>query len=82
MSQSSFSSNNTLFLGDLSKFCVEEDLSALFGQFGEIVEIRIMRNSSTGKALSYGFIRFLQYDCAAAALASLNGMPFHGRHLR
>jgi len=82
MNPTLFPPNSSLFLGDLSKFCSEADLEKLFGQYGEINQIRIMRNTNTGKALSYGFISFVSNECAALAMESLNGISLHGRSMR
>jgi RNA recognition motif-containing protein len=32
----------------LSKFCTEQDLEALFGKYGEITDVKIKRNITTG----------------------------------
>lgn len=82
MNPTLFPPNSSLFLGDLSKFCSEADLEKLFGQYGEINQIRIMRNTNTGKALSYGFISFINNECAALAMENLNGISLHGRSMR
>lgn len=82
MNATLFPPNSSLFLGDLSKFCTEADLEKIFSQFGEINQIRIMRNTNTGKALSYGFISFMSNECAASAMENLNGISLHGRTMR
>jgi RNA recognition motif-containing protein len=75
-------SNNSLFIGDLSKFCTEANLESLFAPFGQIVDVKIKRNNTTGKTLSYGFVSFVSDACATTAMERLNGFPFHGRNLR
>jgi len=74
--------NNSLFVGDLSKFCTEANLENLFAQFGQILDVKIKRNNTTGKTLSYGFVYFANDDCAARAMEKLNNVPFFGRNLR
>jgi RNA recognition motif-containing protein len=76
------SQKRTLFLGDLSLFCTEQDLELLFGAFGEIYEIRLKRDAGTLRNLSYGFIKFVVPACATLALESLDGYFLHGRALR
>lgn len=73
---------STLFLGDLSAFCNEEDIHKLFSPFGEIVEIKIMRSEETSRNLSYGFIKFASAACAKKAMNAINGTLFCGRHIR
>lgn len=73
---------STLFLGDLSAFCNEEDIHKLFSPFGEIVEIKIMRSEETSRNLSYGFIKFANAACAKKAMNAIDGTLFCGRHIR
>lgn len=74
--------NNSLFIGDLSKFCTEQDLEALFGKYGEITDVKIKRNITTGKTLSYGFVTFVDDECASHAMEELDGFLYGGRNLR
>lgn len=73
---------STLFLGDLSTFCTEQDIHHLFAPFGEVVEIKIMRSEETMRNLSYGFIKFSNPVSAKKALNALDGSLFCGRNLR
>lgn len=82
MEQEQIYSNYSLFVGDLAQFCSEIELKALFSTYGEVSEVRIMRNSTTKKPLCYGFVTFVTTDGASDALKSLNNTPFHGRNLR
>ncbi len=72
----------TLFLGDLSAFCTERDIHEIFGPYGEVLEIKIMRSEETHRNLSYGFIKFAHPNAAKKAMNGLNGVLFCGRHLR
>jgi hypothetical protein len=74
--------SNSLFVGDLSKFCNEENLEQLFKRYGHVAEVKIKRNNTTGKTLSYGFVTFLTEESAALAMEHLNGYSFFGRNLR
>ena len=73
---------STLFLGDLSAFCNEQDIYNLFRPYGNILEVKIMRSEETSRNLSYGFIKFLNPVHANQAMVSLNGQLFCGRNLR
>ena len=74
--------NNSLFVGDLPKFCTESDLENLFSTHGEVVDAKIKRNSTTGKTLSYGFVTFASDVSAASAMHALNGFNLQGRNIR
>jgi RNA recognition motif-containing protein len=75
-------SSYCLFLGDLSMFCTEEDLRQAFIGFGELADVRIKRNKTTKKNLSYGFVEYVQPTCAVKAMNEMNGKIFCGRALR
>lgn len=73
---------NSLFIGDLSIFCTEDDLRDLFSPFGELLEIKIMKSEDKGRSLSYGFVKFSDPACASRALNELQHKLLHGRNLR
>ena len=66
----------TLFVGDLSVYCSENDLQTLFSQFGPIEKITIKRGVSGSTNLSYGFVKFYHRESAEAATA-MKGMMCH-----
>lgn len=72
----------SLFLGDLSYFCTEADLQQSFSKFGEILDIRIIRNKATKKSLSYGFIDYAAASAASNAMNEMNGKIVCGRAVR
>lgn len=74
--------NNSLFVGDLPKYCNEADLERLFIRFSPIIDVKIKRNSNTGRTLSYGFVTFSSEMVAAEAMRQLDGTMFQGRKLR
>jgi RNA recognition motif-containing protein len=71
----------TLFLGDLSCFCQETDITNAFQVFGEIKSIRLMRSKQDGKCLGYGFITFETISSAMKALETMTGQVLVGRKL-
>jgi RNA recognition motif-containing protein len=78
---SAIDSSRTLFVGDLSYFCTEENLFALFSTFGSILTVRIRRGIS-GESLMHGFVALESPEAANAALAALDGVEFMGRNIR
>jgi cold-inducible RNA-binding protein len=81
MSKSPEVKANTLFLGDLSCFCQENDITEAFKVFGQIQDIRLMRSKTDGSCLGYGFITFVSQSSAAQALDTMNGKVLVGRTL-
>lgn len=72
----------SLFVGDLTIFCTEEDLLNVFSQFGTILNVRIIKDNKTRKALSYGFVEYTTATSAIAAMRQLNGSLLCGRPIR
>jgi polyadenylate-binding protein len=71
----------TLFLGDLSYFCTEEDLCAVFASYGHISTVRV-RRGVTGESLMHGFIALDSHEAAKRAIVDLDGKIFMGRSMR
>jgi RNA recognition motif-containing protein len=70
----------SLFVGDLSCFCREEDLYPVFQPFGSIESIRVMRGKD-GKVLGYGFVTFFDMKAALDAL-QVDGQVVLGRPIK
>ena len=71
----------TVFIGDLSRFCSDEDILSLFLPFGKVIETKIMRNPVTGISLGYGFLIMGSTDSALLAMQYLQGVQLRGRPL-
>jgi RNA recognition motif-containing protein len=74
--------NYTLFVGDLSIFCTEDDVREAFATYGEPLEVKIIRCEETKKNLSYGFVKFATSEAATNAIEALNGTMLCGRPMR
>ncbi|CAK9199265.1 unnamed protein product [Sphagnum troendelagicum] len=68
-----------VFVGGLDKDTSEEDLKRLFQQVGDVVEVRLMRNSQTGKNKGYAFIRYATTAMAKRAAEELQHIEINGR---
>mmetsp|Transcript_2611 Transcript_2611/g.9981 ORF Transcript_2611/g.9981 Transcript_2611/m.9981 type:complete len:733 (-) Transcript_2611:118-2316(-) len=64
--------NNKLFVGMLHESTDESTLSELFGKYGTVVEVVVLRNQGR-KSKQCGFIRFEKREEAERAIAELNG---------
>lgn len=71
-----------LFVGDLSIFCKEEDMTQAFQIYGDLLEVKVMRCDETHKNLCYGFVKFVNSEDALAAMEALNGALLCGRPMR
>jgi RNA recognition motif-containing protein len=82
--ESDLFSNNMfiLFAGDLSFFCVEQDLYHLFSRCGTVVSVEIKRGKATGDSLLHGFVEMDSPTAVESAIEKLNGNKFMGRRIR
>ena len=57
-----------LFLGGLAQETIERDLRKHFTQFGQIVDVQVMRDKDTGLSRGFGFVTFACSFMAEAAI--------------
>lgn len=66
-----------LFVGMIPRAATEDDVRQLFGKFGVINEVALLRDPS-GQSKGCGFVRYADRDQAAAAINALNGFQMDG----
>lgn len=73
----------SLFVGDLSSICREQDLRALFLSAGfEPMAVHMMGWKASASSFDYAFVQLRTRTEAAAALQSLRGAIVGGRPIR
>lgn len=68
-----------LFVGGLSFYTTEETLSEAFGQFGQVIEAKIIMDRVSDRSKGFGFITYASEDEAENALTEMNGKILNGR---
>ncbi|KAK8953012.1 Polyadenylate-binding protein 2 [Platanthera guangdongensis] len=63
---------NNVFVKNLSNSTTEDDLARIFGEYGKMTSIIVMREQD-GKSKCFGFVNFENPDDAARAVQELNG---------
>ncbi|KAL8229797.1 hypothetical protein R6Q57_014697 [Mikania cordata] len=71
-----------IFIGGLVRDVVEEDLSELCEPFGDVVEVRLVRNRDTNESKGFAFVAFRTKVVAQKAIEVLHNKEFKGRTLR
>ena len=71
-----------LYVGNLPYSMTEEDLEALFSQYGQVLSTIIIIDRHTGRSKGYGFVEMSTQREGEIAIAELDGYPYMGRHLR
>jgi len=75
------STNNKLFVGNISFDTTENDLQDSFAAHGTVLEANLMMDRSTGKPRGFGFVTMSTDEEAQAALTAMNGKSMGGRAL-
>lgn len=70
-----------VFVGGLQQSAKEETLRELFRDFGEIAEVRLMKDPK-GNLKGYAFVRFTSKEAATNALKEKNGTFLQGKKIR
>lgn len=66
---------NNVYVKNLSDSTTEENLREVFGEYGIITSVVVMRDAD-GKSKCFGFVNFDNPDDAAKAVEALNGKKF------
>ena len=74
--------SSKLFVGNLSFSTTEDRLQETFGQFGSVVEAKIILDRDTGRPRGFGFVTMDSEDSAQEAIDGMNGTMLDGRPLR
>ena len=62
-----------IFIGGLSTELSEGDIICVFSQFGEVEEIKLMRDKHTGKSRGFGFLKYSDARSTILAVDNFNG---------
>jgi len=71
-----------LFIYNLAPETEENVLWQLFGPFGAVQNVKVMRDFATQKCKGFGFVTMTNYDEAVVAVTSLNGYQLGTRVLQ
>lgn len=70
-----------LFVRNLPFVTTDDDLLALMEKYGNLQDVKIVRDKSTGASRGYAVVQFRNADSAVEAFQDLDGKPFQGRLL-
>ena len=68
-----------IYISGFPKEVTEGDLVIVFSQYGEIVDVRIVRDKKTGKSKGYGYICYEDQRSTILAVDNLNGIKIGGQ---
>lgn len=71
-----------IYIGNLSHATTEDKLKSLFEEFGEIENIKLIKDRFSGEPKGYGFIEMPSNSEADKAIKELNGNHIDGNHIK
>ena len=60
----------------------EHELASLFGSIGEVKKTKIVRDRSTGISLGFGFVEYVDENCASRAVDTFDGLNLQMKRLK
>ena len=70
-----------IFVGNLSYQTTEGELEALFGAYGTVERVTVVRDRDTGQPRGFAFVEMTNSNEAANAMQAMNGREMNGRTL-
>ncbi|MCL7027615.1 hypothetical protein MKW94_023882 [Papaver nudicaule] len=71
-----------VFIGGIPYDLTEGDVLAVFAQYGEIVDVNLVRDKATGKSKGFCFLAYEDQRSTNLAVDNLNGATILGRVIR
>ncbi len=71
-----------IYAGNLNYSLSEEELEKVFGEYGEVTSVKIIRDKYTDQSKGFGFIEMADDAAAQKAIDELNGSEVKARELR
>ena len=72
----------TIYIGNLSYQATEEDLKAVFADYGAVKRVLLPTDRETGRMRGLAFVEMTDDAQEEAAIAELDGAEWMGRQLR
>jgi predicted Zn finger-like uncharacterized protein len=69
-----------LYVGNLAFQCHEDDLYEIFGQYGDVGEVNMIRDE-TGRPRGFAFVTMRTEEAGEKAIAAADGMMIRGRNI-
>lgn len=73
---------NKLFVANLAYSITEDALRDIFAQHGEVLSVKIVTDTFTGRSKGFGFVEMASNESANAAIQGLNNKDVEGRGLK
>lgn len=71
-----------LYIGNISYDMTEDDIKEVFGQIGEVLEVKIVRKLDSGFSRGFGFVTMGSEADAIVAIERFDNSELEGRLIR
>jgi len=71
-----------IYLGNIAWSMTEDDIEALFAEFGPVSSVKIITDKYSGRSKGFGFVEMDDDAAAQKAIDALNDSEQEGRNLR
>lgn len=72
----------SIYVGNLSYEVTQEDLSAVFSEYGSVKRVQLPTDRETGRLRGFGFVEMATEAEEDAAIEALDGAEWMGRDLK
>lgn len=72
----------SIYVGNLSYEVAEEDVTAIFSEYGTVKRVQLPTDRETGRKRGFGFVEMSSENEEAAAIEALDGAEWMGRDLK
>src|ERR671933_2091929 len=72
----------SIYVGNLSYDVTQEDLNAVFAEYGSVKRVQLPTDRETGRMRGFGFVEMGSEAEEAAAIEALDGAEWMGRDLK
>ena len=72
----------SIYVGNLSYEVTQDDLTAIFAEYGSVKRVQLPMDRETGRMRGFGFVEMSSDDEETAAIEALDGAEWMGRDMR
>lgn len=70
-----------IYVGNIPRTAEEETIRNLFEEYGEVAEVKLLKDNYTGQLRGFGFVTMHSQEEAEKAIEGINSMELEGRTL-
>jgi RNA recognition motif-containing protein len=71
-----------IYVGNLPYETTEDDLREMFGEFGAVSSVNIIKDRVSGNSKGFGFVEMDDDEAGQKAIDELNGSELKGRNMK